>query len=31
LPGQSVQLTVVRDNSTIDMTVVLGQRPPPPV
>jgi S1-C subfamily serine protease len=31
LPGQSVQLTVVRDNSTIDVSVVLGQRPPPPV
>jgi S1-C subfamily serine protease len=31
LPGQSVQLTVVRDNSTIHITVVLGQRPPPPV
>jgi S1-C subfamily serine protease len=31
LPGQSVQLTVVRDNTTIDVSLVLGQRPPPPV
>jgi S1-C subfamily serine protease len=31
LPGQSVQLTVVRDNTTIDVSLVLGQRPAPPV
>jgi len=31
LPGQSVQLTVVRDNTTTDVSLVLGQRPPPPV
>ena len=31
LPGQSLVLTVVRGSSTIDVTVVLGTRPPPPV
>jgi len=31
LPGQSLILTVVRGSSTIDVRVVLGTRPPPPV
>jgi S1-C subfamily serine protease len=31
LPGQSLVLTVVRGNSRIDVSVVLGTRPPPPV
>jgi S1-C subfamily serine protease len=31
LPGQTVVITVVRGNSTIDVNVVLGTRPPPPV
>ncbi len=31
LPGQSLMLTVIRGTSTIDVTIVLGTRPPPPV
>lgn len=31
LPGQSLVLTVVRGSSTIDLSVILGKRPPPPV
>ena len=31
LPGQSLVLTVVRGNSTVDVTVILGIRPAPPV
>ena len=31
LPGQSLILTVVRGNSTVDVTVILGIRPAPPV
>jgi S1-C subfamily serine protease len=31
LPGQSLVLTVVRESSTIDVSVILGTRPPPPV
>ncbi|MBN1358123.1 trypsin-like peptidase domain-containing protein [Candidatus Bathyarchaeota archaeon] len=31
LPGESLVITVVRGSSTIDVSVVLGQRPPPPV
>jgi S1-C subfamily serine protease len=30
LPGDSLTLTVVRDNARVDVTVVLGTRPPPP-
>jgi serine protease Do len=30
LPGQSVILTIVRNNSQLDLTLVLGKRPPPP-
>ena len=30
LPGQSLILTVVRGSSTIDVSIVLGTRPPPP-
>ena len=30
LPGQSVVLTIVRNNSQLDLTLVLGKRPPPP-
>ena len=29
LPGESLVLTVVRDNSRIDVSVILGTRPPP--
>ena len=31
LPGQSLILTLVRGNSTVDVTVILGIRPAPPV
>jgi S1-C subfamily serine protease len=31
LPGQNLVLTVVRGSSTIDVGVVLGTRPPPPI
>jgi S1-C subfamily serine protease len=31
LPGQSLVLTVVRGSSTVDVTVILGTRPAPPV
>ena len=31
LPGQNIVITLVRDSSTIDVNVVLGTRPPPPV
>ena len=30
LPGQSVVLTIVRNNSQLDLTLVLGKRPPAP-
>jgi serine protease Do len=30
LPGQSVVLTIVRNNSQLDLMLVLGKRPPPP-
>jgi S1-C subfamily serine protease len=30
LPGQSLMLTVIRGTSTMDVTIVLGTRPPPP-
>lgn len=30
LPGQSVVLTIVRNSSQLDLTLVLGTRPPPP-
>jgi S1-C subfamily serine protease len=30
LPGQSIVLTIVRNNSQLDLTLVLGTRPPPP-
>lgn len=30
LPGQSVILTIVRNSSQLDLTLVLGKRPPPP-
>ena len=30
LPGQSVILTVVRNNGQLDLTLLLGKRPPPP-
>jgi S1-C subfamily serine protease len=30
MPGQQIILTVVRDSPTIDVSVTLGQRPPPP-
>jgi S1-C subfamily serine protease len=29
-PGQNLIITVVRDSSTIDLTLLLGRRPPPP-
>ncbi|TRO46372.1 PDZ domain-containing protein, partial [Candidatus Bathyarchaeota archaeon] len=31
LPGQNLVLTVVRGSSTIDVSVILGTRPPPPI
>ncbi len=31
LPGESLVITVVRGSSEIDVSVVLGERPPPPV
>jgi len=31
LPGQRLVLTVVRDSSTIDVSVILGTRPAPPI
>ena len=31
LPGQSIVITAVRGSSTIDIDIVLGTRPPPPV
>ena len=31
LPGQNLILTVVRGNSTLDLTVTLEERPAPPV
>jgi len=31
LPGKTVILTVVRENNMLDIPVVLGNRPPPPV
>ncbi len=31
LPGENLVITVVKDSSTIAVTVVLGERPPPPV
>ncbi len=31
LPGETVIFTVIRDNSTIEVDVVLGVRPPPPI
>jgi S1-C subfamily serine protease len=31
LPGQSLLLTVVRDNSPVDVSVILGERPAPSV
>ncbi len=31
LPNQSLVLTVVRGSSTIDVSVILGTRPPPPI
>jgi S1-C subfamily serine protease len=31
LPGQNLVLTVVRGSSTIDVSIVLGTRPPPPI
>ena len=31
LPGQRMVLTVVRGSSTVDVNVVLGTRPPPPI
>jgi hypothetical protein len=30
LPGDSLVLTVVRNNARVSVTVVLGTRPPPP-
>ena len=31
LPGQSIVITAVRGSSTIDIDIVLGTRPPPPI
>ena len=31
LPGETLILTVVRDDSNIVLTVILGKRPPPPI
>jgi S1-C subfamily serine protease len=31
LPGQSLVLTVVRDSSTVDLSIILGTRPAPPI
>lgn len=31
LPGETVILTIVRGSQTLEISVVLGQRPPPPV
>ena len=31
LPEETLLLTVVRDNSTIELTVILGKRPAPPI
>jgi len=31
LPGQTVIFTIVRGSQTLEISVVLGQRPPPPV
>jgi S1-C subfamily serine protease len=31
LPGQALNLTIVRQNQTVNVTVILGRRPKPPV
>jgi serine protease DegQ len=30
LPGQSVILSIIRNNNPLNLTLVLGTRPPPP-
>jgi S1-C subfamily serine protease len=30
LPGQTITLNIVRDNSTLDLSLILGERPAPP-